>query len=454
MDILLTTLSQWQTAIIDTISFDPARLLEPEMIARIALQILLLIGSAFFSGSETALVHADKLKLHHRASQGHKGAKLVLHMFQRPEVLLGTTLMGTNLSVVALTTLGTLLMIRLLGDLGDLYAFLIYTPLFLILGEVVPKSVYQQKSDTIAPIVIYPLWACSLLFYPIVFLLARVARTAARLAGVRPETQELFINREQIRSIIEMAEQGANVDVFDRDRIMRVVRFADRTVNEAMIPIADMTMIGADATTRQAITLSRRQGHFRLPVYRDKTTDIVGAVSFTLWDLMDPGLSEQPLSSLIRPVHYVAPNQRLDQLLPLLQQRDDHMAIVVDEFGSAIGMLTLEDVIEEVAGEVINVGYNFDVHVPHHKFEVESRQEGVYMMSARMPLAEAGEALGIKLPTRQAHTLGGMITAHLGHIPAAGEFIYVQGFRFIVEEADERSALQLKIVAPHQRGQI
>ena len=126
--------------------------------------VVLLLLKGFFSGSEIALVNADKIKLNARANQGHRGAKLVLRQFQRPEVLLGTTLVGTNISTVILTTVGTLLMIRHFGERGDVLAFLVFTPLFLIFGEIVPKSVYQQKSDDIAPVVVYPLRAFSLLF--------------------------------------------------------------------------------------------------------------------------------------------------------------------------------------------------------------------------------------------------------------------------------------------------
>ena len=145
--------------------------------------LVLLLLKGFFSGSEIALVNSDKIKLQAMASQGHRGAKLVLRLFHRPDVLLGTTLVGTNISTVVLTTLGTLLLIRYLGEHGDLYAFLLFTPLFLIFGEIVPKSVYQQKSDQIAPIVVYPLRAVSFLLYPLVFIFSRVARVCARLLG-------------------------------------------------------------------------------------------------------------------------------------------------------------------------------------------------------------------------------------------------------------------------------
>ncbi|MCW8973925.1 MAG: DUF21 domain-containing protein, partial [Gammaproteobacteria bacterium] len=154
--------------------------------------VLLLLAQGFFSGSEIALVNADKLKLRHLASKGHKGAKRVLKMFEQPEVLLGTTLVGTNVSLVALTTLGTLLMIQLFGRYGDLIAFLFYTPLFLIFGEVVPKSVYQQKADQLAPRIIFPLHLFSLLFYPVVWIFSHLARLIVRLVGVKPSHHSPF----------------------------------------------------------------------------------------------------------------------------------------------------------------------------------------------------------------------------------------------------------------------
>lgn len=131
--------------------------------------VVLLLMKGFFSGSEIALVNSDKIKLHHRANQGHKGAKLVLKLFRTPDVLLGTTLVGTNISTVSLTTIGTMMMISHFGENGDLIAFLVFTPLFLIFGEIVPKSVYQQKSDVISPIIVYPLKLFSILFAPVIF---------------------------------------------------------------------------------------------------------------------------------------------------------------------------------------------------------------------------------------------------------------------------------------------
>jgi CBS domain containing-hemolysin-like protein len=407
------------------------------------LMIFLLLLKGFFSGSEIALVNADKIKLHHKARQGHKGARLALKMFETPDVLLGTTLVGTNIATVCLVTLGTVLMIEYFGRHGDLYAFLLYTPLFLVFGEIVPKSVYQQKSDELAPILIYPLRAFSVLFYPIVYVFSRIARLGVRLTGGRAENNFL-ITREQIRAVVDMADRGSDVGVFDRERIKRAMRFADTTVGEAMVPVTEIVAINQNRDTRRAMQLVRRLGYNRLPVYSRNISNISGIVTLTTWDLMDPAMEDKPLAELIRPAHYVSPYQTIDQLLPILKQRDDHMAIVVDEFGSAIGMITLEDILEEVVGE-IDVGYDFEEYLPRRKRNIEMPEEGVYLVDARLPISETSELLGIELPSAECHTIGGFVMTRLRHIPQEGEYIDVSGYRFSVEQATERAVVRLRI---------
>jgi CBS domain containing-hemolysin-like protein len=406
--------------------------------------VVLLLLKGFFSGSEIALVNSDKLKLRHKANQGNRGANQVLKLFETPDVLLGTTLVGTNISTTILVTLGTMLMIRQFGSAGDLYAVLLFTPLFLILGEIVPKSVYQQKSDEISPVIVYPLRFFSALFYPIVFIFSRTARLAARLVGGGKTDQNVFITREQIRMVVEMADRGANVDVFDRVRIKRAIRFAETSVGEAMIPVAEITALNRNRETRSAIKLVRRRGYNRLPVYSRNISNIVGVITLTTWDLMEPDLPERPLEQLIKPAYYVSPYQTIDELLPVLRAREDHMAIVVDEFGSAVGMITMEDILEEVVGE-IDVGYDFEEYLPRRKRGFDTLGEDTYLMDARLSLSEVNEVLGTSLPVGEAHTIGGLMMSRLRHIPSEGESFIEDGFRFTVTEASERSVVKLRV---------
>jgi putative hemolysin len=411
----------------------------------VPLMLLLLLLEGFFSGSEIALVHADKLRLRARAGQGHQGARLALKLLQRPEVLLTTTLVGTNIAVVSLTTIGTLLMMQGFGELGELYAVLLFTPLLLVFGEIVPKSAYQQKADQLAPIVIYPLRLWRWLLYPVVAVFSLVARSAARLIrGPRSESS-LFITRQQMSTLVDMAERGAEVDLFDRKRIERAMRFGDTSVGEAMVPLAEIEALNHLRSTSDAMQLVRQSGFNRLPIYQGNIGNITGIVTLTVWDLMDESLRSRPLGELVRPALYVSPLQRVDELLPRLRERDDHMAIVVDEFGSAIGMITMEDILEEVVGE-IEVGYDFDVYyAPKRKRHYEQVGDGLYVFDSRVPISELNALLGINLPATEFHTAGGFVEARLRHIPRVDEQVVERGWRFTVIEANERSVLKLRI---------
>jgi CBS domain containing-hemolysin-like protein len=406
--------------------------------------VLLLLLKGFFSGSEIALVNSDKVKLTARANQGNRGAKEVLELFKTPDVMLGTTLVGTNIATVALTTLVTVLFIRLFGTRGDLYAFLVFTPILLILGEIVPKSVFQQKSDEVAPVAIYPLKLFSVIFYPIIFVFSRVARLLARLLGGGKVDQNLFMTREQIRSVVEMTERTSSIDAFDRGRIRRVIRFGDTTVGEAMIPIGEVTAINHNRGILRAVATVRRKGYNRLPVYKGNISNIVGIVTLTTWDLMEKSTAEKKLDDLIQPAQYVLQFQTIDQLLPILRQREDPMAIVVDEYGSAIGIITMEDIVEEVVGD-IDVGYDFEEYLPRRKREFEVLGDNVYLADSRLSVSEVNDYLEINLNTKISYTIGGLVMMQLGHIPELGEFMVEQGYRFIVEERTDKAIVKLKI---------
>ena len=387
----------------------------------LVLMLFFLLLKGFFSGSEIALVNADKIKLRHKAKQGNRGADLALELLRTPDVMLSTTLVGTNISTVILTTIGALMMIRLFGANGEFYAFLILTPFLLVLGE----SIYQQKSNELTPIIIYPLRWASWLFYPIVFVFSRLARLAARIVGAGKVEQPFFITREQLRAVIDMAEQGAAMDAFGRGR----------------------------ETTKAAIELVRKHGYNRLPVYENSTSNILGIVTLTTWDLMDQALAERPLTSLIKPAFYVSPLQTIDQLLPMLRLRHDHMAVVVDEFGSAIGIITMEDIVEEVVGE-IDVGYDFEEYLPKRKRVFEKLAEDVFLMDSRLPISEVNETLRIGLPTTEFHTVGGLVLARLRHIPEEGEFVVEEGYRFMVVEASERATIKLRVETEYAVGDV
>ncbi len=406
--------------------------------------IFFLILKAFFSGSEIAIVNSDKLKLRHQAKMGNKGARLVLKLFKKPDVILGTTLVGTNLATVTISTLGTLVFIELFGSSGDFISVLVLTPILLIFGEVVPKSVFQQKANTLVPFLIYILQFFSYVFYPLIIIFSTVARFATKIVGGGETPQNMFITREEIRVLLDLSESASDPSTIDRKRIRRIIRFADTTVGEAMIPLADVVGFNEIRDMKEAIRIVIKHGFNRLPVYRGNITNVKGMLTLSTWDLMEMDLEDKPTTDYICPTLYLSPKQTIDQALPQLQARDDHMAVVVDEYGSAVGILTMEDVFEEVVGE-IDVGYDFEEYNPQHRFYIVHENEHSHLIGGRMPISEVNDVLYAKLPVEEAHTIGGFITSRLRTIPKVGDIVEEQDYRLSVLEADERTVIKVRI---------
>ncbi|MEW8025074.1 MAG: hemolysin family protein [Candidatus Thiodiazotropha sp.] len=406
--------------------------------------LFFLLLKGFFSGSEIAMVNADKLKLRHQGKLGNRGANLVLRLFKTPDVILGTTLVGTNIATVTISTLGALVCIDLFGNTGDLISVIILTPILLIFGEVVPKSVFQQEADSLVSRLVYILRFFSYVFYPVIFIFSRVARLATRIVGGGTVPQNMFITREELRVLLDVSDSTSDMQTIDRKRIRRIIRFADTTVGEAMIPLPDVVGINEVRNMKEGVRLVMKHGYNRLPVYRGNITNVKGILTLDTWALMSPDLEDKPITDYISPVLYLSPRQTIDRALPMLQARKDHMAVVVDEFGSAIGILTMEDVFEEVVGE-IDVGYDFDEYQPKRRNYIEHESENSHLVSGRTPISEINDILHVDFPVEEALTVGGLIVSRLRNIPSEGDAIEEKGHRLTVIESDERSVLKVRI---------
>ncbi len=410
----------------------------------VPLMVVLLALKGFFSGSEIALVNASRIKLGHAAKQGDRGARIVLEMFERPERVLTTTLIGTNVATVALTTLGTLLMIHFFGDAGDFIAFVVLTPLLLVLGEIVPKAVFQEKANEVAPRVILPLRLGFFLLWPLVFVLSSVARLASKRMGGPVAADSIFVVRDQLRAVMEMAEKGSGAEVFDRLRMERAIRFPDTTVGERMVPIGETVAVDRGASIDMLIDLASRTGSGRIPVYEGNISNVVGVVSLTPWDLMDPIIESRSLEELIRPPTYLSPQQTLDEVTTVLRQSGDKLGVVVDEFGSAIGVISMTEVFEAVVGE-IELGYTWEAFTGHGQHRYETLEDGSYRIDARLSISELNDLLGLSLPATQYHTVAGLITAELRRLAHPGDVVEIEGYRFHVEEGNERAIKQVRV---------
>jgi CBS domain containing-hemolysin-like protein len=405
--------------------------------------VILLLLQGFFSGAEIAIINCDRSRLRYRAKQGDEGAKLALRLLEQPEVILSTTLVGTNISLVLLTSLATATVIALIGQEGDLLAALLLIPVTLILGEVVPKSIFQQRADDLTPRIIYPLYACYIVLFPAIFFFSRMARLVAQLVGSNSRT-DLFVVREQLRAILDTAEGGATIDVFDAARIRNVVRFGEFVAGDVMIPAGDMTAVDVNTGVDEVAHLLRDAGHEHIPVYEGERNNVIGMACFTIWDVTQPDFKDKDIRSITSPAFFVPSQHPLVELLPIIRTRADQSAVVVDEYGSTVGMVTVDTILSTVVGQV-NVGSAFDNQASVSQPQWESIGEDVYIMDARLTIADVNDLLGVKIGSTEARSIGGLVIARLRHVPVPGEFIIEEGFRFTVEQASERTVSKLRV---------
>jgi len=399
--------------------------------------ILCLLLEGFFSGSEIGVISADQIKLRHRAAKGSKGAKLALKMLEKPEWLLSVTLVGTNISVVTNTTMVTALMIQFFGENGSWMAIVIAAPMIWIFGEIVPKSVFQQKSDVITPYIIFALRFFSYLFYPILIVFSYLTYLLAKFAG--GNEQNPFTLREQIVIMLQMSSASeGDIQPLEQNMIRRMFNFSETTAKDVMLPLIDVDVVEKSISCQQARQISSERAHVRLPVYDTRVDRIIG-VLHTLELLGED--QDQPITDFIRDVYYVPKGISIKDLMSEMRTEGTVIAIVVDEFGGAEGIVTMEDIMEEV---VENLEDEYD-GLDDNSGWIRRLGEKEYIVNARTPLDELCEKLNIELPEGDYATLAGLTLNRTRRVPEKGTVIEVGEISLVIHRSTARAVLEVRI---------
>ena len=390
----------------------------------------------FFSGSEIALVSADKVLIRTWKDEGTDAGRLLGRFMEEPEPILTTTLIGTNLCVVTGSTLFALLLKQHWGLESGLYTVLFLTPFLLLFGELVPKSVYRQYSTQIAPVVIRPLTWLSRLFMPLVFVVRSLTRFLLEALGAE-DANHLGVSREELRLLLDRSE-AADVEEDEIEMIHRIFDFSEVTVREAMKPLIEISAVDETETLEAALALFVETGYSRLPVFHERVDDIVGVLRAT--DLLGCKDLTLPCKALMRPVPYVPETSKVETLLPRLQRQPPGMAIVVDEYGGAEGLVTVEDILEEIVGEIE------DEH-DEPSTDIKQRGEREFLVSARTEIDHLNEELDLDIPDVDDYeTLAGFLLERFGYIPTAGESTSTDGALFTVVRASSRAIEEVQIL--------
>jgi magnesium and cobalt exporter, CNNM family len=402
----------------------------------LGLALLCLLATMFFSAAEMAFIAANRLKLRHLAEEGNRVAEQYLEAFRRPERVLSTAMMGVTVSHIIASSAATRSVLPTLGPYAPLVVTAVLTPLMLIFGEIFPKTLAREWATSMILKLYRPLTWASVLLAPFVMVANAVVTAVLRLGGSRQVDGRAFVSREELKALLQMEPGEADVTTQEAEMIDKIFDLGDTTVREVMVPLVDLAMLADTAAPDEAIAIIQRRGFSRLPVYRERETNIVGVV--TAMDLLQRGAEVRALSELMRVPYFVPETKRIDDLLREMQRGRLHMAIVVDEYGGSTGAITLEDILEQIVGKIE------DEH-DRTPASVERLPDGSYWVAARTHIDELNETLDWNLPKQDYETMAGLVLATLHRIPRTGEEFQIPGYAITVLEADSRRVVAVKI---------
>ncbi|ADL12162.1 hemolysin family protein [Acetohalobium arabaticum] len=398
----------------------------------------LFILSGFFSGSETALMSVNRVKIRHLAQEDDSKAKIVDKLLGQPNKLLTTILVGNNLVNVAASSIATALAIEIFGTKGVGIATAGVTLFILVFGEITPKSFATQNAELASKWVAGYIRIFSYLFFPFIKVLTFVTNFIIKALGGQPQKNEPFVTEEEIKKFVTVGEKEGVIESDEKEMINSIFDFDDTLVKEIMIPRIDMVCVDIETSIDDLVELIIDLGYSRIPVYNDTVDNIVGILYAK--DLLTFLNTEEPteLRKIMRPAYYVPETKEVDTLLTELRKERIHMAIVLDEYGGTAGLITIEDLLEEIVGDIQD-----EYDEEENLIEVISDDE--ILVDARIDIDEVNEVLNIHLPEEDYETVGGFILSTLGYVPETGEELEFENLKLIIEETIQRRISEVRI---------
>ncbi|MFY9195281.1 MAG: hemolysin family protein [Methanoculleus sp.] len=405
----------------------------------IILFFICLLLSGFFSSSEVALISITRAKVHALLSQGRKGAEALDILKRSTDTVLITILIGNNIANIAAASLATAIAIGIYGDVGIGIATGVTVILMLIFGEIGPKMYASRHIEELALRVSRPILYFSKAIYPVLWISDHIKQQFA----FRPGVAEQVVTEEEIKEWIDVGEEEGTIEEQEREMLYSVLRFGDTTVREVMTPRVDVIMIGDTSTLENALSIFNETGFSRIPVYHEQIDNVIGLLNVK--DIFAAAFRQQmdvTIKELMYEPCFVPESKKIDELLKELQVKKQHMAVVLDEYGSFAGIVTVEDMLEELVGEIMD---EFDEEEP----EVQQIEEGVYLVDARAWVGHLNKNLNLDLPLTDSYeTLGGLVIDRLGYIPHRGEVAKIEesNIELIVMQMRGRRIVKVKMI--------
>ena len=417
-------------------------MLEGSDYIKLGILVLFLALSAFFSSSETAFLALQRVRLIHLVRTGVPGARRVSRMAEHPERFLSTVLLGNNLVNTAAAALGTALVISLLGNVNS--SILIATGgvafLLLIFGEVVPKTFAARHAERFAFAIVPPLQMVEWILFPVVWVLRHFSSLIFRITGTSGERS--LVTEQEIRSLISVGKEAGAVEASEAEMLEKVFHFGDHHVAEIMTPRREIVSIERYTTLGEFLDIYVEQYHTRFPVFEGSVDNVIGLLSVK--DVLKAQREEQlkqedDVTHLLRTAHFVPETKTVRSLFSELQEREQSMAMIVDEFGGIAGLATLKQLLSVIVGPVGEEGQPLET-------QYASVDENTFLLDAGLSITQITDQLDLDLPLGEYQTLAGFVLERLGHIPKVGDHLDHGDLRFTVREMDGVKIEQIEVL--------
>jgi putative hemolysin len=413
---------------------------------RIVVVLLLVLGNAIFVAAEYALVTARRTRLQELVDQGRAGARRALELMDNPVRFISTVQVGITIAGIAMGAIGQPLVQDWFtfvqsDTVAFLIAFFFLTFLSVSLGELVPKAIALQRAERLAIALARPIDMLGRIAYPLVWLLQTSSNAVVRLFGIEPAPTGVVVQtREDIRAVIAEAGVTGAVEGVEQEVLYRAFKFAEKEAHDVMVHRPEVVAISVDLPARECLAAVVDSPFTRYPAYKDSLDQIVGIlhVRDLFKALYERGVDNVVIADLLRKPYFVPETKDLAALLAEFRAQNQHMAIVVDEYGSMQGIVTLEDLLEEIVGEIED-----EYDLPDES--LERIDEHTIRVHGTFPIDDFNEQFGVEMPDEDYHTLAGFVFGQLGRAPEAGDEITWNGLKFDVIEVDGQRIEKLQV---------
>jgi CBS domain containing-hemolysin-like protein len=403
------------------------------------LLITMLILCALTSASETALTSVSRIKLKNLVEEGDQKAAEIERILTNPNVFLSAILIFNSVATIVASSLATLLALRFATSWADLVETILLSLVILIFCEITPKTAAVQNPLRWARVLIYPVRGAAWLLHPIIWALSKITNALVHLLGGKAVRHGPFVTEEELRLLVTVGEEEGVLEEAETEMIHSIFEFADTPVREVMIPRIDIVALESDLTVEQAVDQALEGGFSRIPVYEETIDNIIGVLyTKDMLKQMREGHDTLPIRNLVRTAYYVPETKKLDDLLREIRQKRVHLVIVIDEYGSVAGLVTIEDLVEEIVGDIQD---EYD----HEERLYEQVNDHEYTFSAKISIDDFNEIMETKLENEDYDTLGGFLYAQLDKIPVAGDTLTFGNHRFTIQTTRGRRIVRVQV---------